>query len=163
MSDILEFVFNNEEKTVVKVPNTTKINMSVDGEFQLVEFIPEVEVYKPKFKRNQFVVDLTSNLLYRIENPCKANDENKRLATPEEIDGYLKPKNKMLDDNGNIVDWKPKIWEMYFVCNLTTEDFYRSVIFDGDLSDTRMFSRKIAFPTREQAIKKTKELLNIKD
>ena len=162
MSEILEFVFNNEEKTVVKVPNTTKINMSVDGEFQLIEFIPEVEVYKPKFKRNQFVVNLTSNLLYRIENPCKANDENKRLATPEEIDVYLKQKNQMLDDNGNIVDWKPKIGEKYYVCNLTTEYFYHIIIFDGDLTDTRRFSRKIAFPTKEQAIEKTKEFLNIK-
>ena len=162
MSEILEFVFNNEEKTVVKVPNTTKINMSVDGEFQLIEIIPEVEVYKPKFKRNQFVVDLTSNLLYRIKNPCKANDENKRLATPEEIEGYLKQKNQMLDEYGNIVDWKPKMGEKYFVCNLIEEDFYRLNVFDGDLIDTRIFSRKIAFPTREQAIKKTKELLNIK-
>ena len=162
MSDILEFVFNNEEKTVVKVPNTTKINMSVDGGFQLIEFIPEVEVYKPKFKKNQFVVDLTSNLLYRIENPCKANDENKRLATPEEIDGYLKPKNQMLDDNGNIVYWKPKIGEEYYACNLYSEDCFVELRFDGGLFDKRVFLRKIAFSTKEQAIKKTKEFLNIK-
>ena len=162
MSDILEFVFNNEEKTVVKVPNTTKIYMSVDGGFQLIEFIPEVEVYIPKFKKNQFVIDLTSNLLFRVGTPCKAYDENKRLATPEEIDGYLKQKNQMLDDNGNIVDWKPKIGEIYYVCNLISEDFYNSIIFDGDLTDTRMFSREIAFSTKEQAIKKTKEFLNIK-
>ena len=162
MSEILEFVFNNEEKTVVKVPNTTKINMSVDGEFQLIEFIPEVEVYVPKFKKNQFVVDLTSNLLYRIENPCKANDENKKLATPEEIDGYLKQKNQMLDDNGNIVDWKPKIGEIYFVSDSLSFEFYSKSTFNNDKVDKLYFNRRIAFPTKEQAIEKTKEFLNIK-
>ena len=162
MSEILEFVFNNEEKTVVKVPNTTKINMLVDGEFQLIEFIPEVEVYKPKFKRNQFVVDLTSNLLYRIENPCKANDENKRLATTEEIDCYLKQKNKMLDDNGNIVDWKPKILEIYYVSNICENSLFGIYNYTNDKLDSMFFSRKIAFPTKEQAIDKTKEFLNIK-
>ena len=162
MSEILEFVFNNEEKTVVKVPNTTKINMSVDGDFQLIEFIPEVEVYKPKFKINQFVVDLTSNLLYRIENPCKANDENKRLATPEEIDSYLKPKNQMLDDNGNIVEWKPKIGEKYYVSNICEICLFVICSYNDDQLDRIFFFRKIAFPTQEQAIKKTKELLNIK-
>lgn len=163
MSEILEFVFNNEEKTVVKVPNTTKINMSVDGGFQLIEFIPEVEVYMPKFKKNQFVVDLTSNLLFRVENPCKANDENKRLATPEEIDGYLKPKNQMLDDNGNIVDWKPKIGEIYYVSNICKNSLFDTYNYTNDQLDHMFFSRKIAFSTKEQAIKKTKEFLNIKD
>ena len=161
MSEILEFVFNNEEKTVVKVPNTTKINMSVDGDFQLIEFIPEVEVKKETFIAGEIV---KSNLTGRMYRYIGIFGESGSISktTIDEKNEFLKVENKMIDDNGNIVDWKPKIGEKYFVCNLIEEDFYRLNVFDGDLIDTRIFSRKIAFPTREQAIKKTKELLNIK-
>lgn len=59
--------------------------------------------------------------------------------------------------------WVPEIKQSYFYSIIDTSDLYYQLMWQNDIYDQHRLKHNLVFKTKEEAIKRSKELLGIKD
>ena len=145
--------------TKLILPKDVKITKTSENGYDVILIEPNRQVMN-HFRPGDIVKCLKTG---EISETCTIfMSPNFILATKEEANEYLFGYNKMYDENGKIIRWKPKKGETYFIPSLTNiEEFFATFEWqNNDRHDYYWFKRNLVFSTKELAEDACKKMLN---
>ena len=144
------------EQTKLVLP-TVKITHSIKNGCSILMFEPE--------KKETFLVgeiveykELPGTYTFAKAEDILLDVYNK--TTLEEKDTFLLTQNKMIGENGEVVRWKPKKGDEYYISNTYHKNYVTNACWIDSELDNEYFSRLITFPIFDLARENTLKMLN---
>ena len=144
------------EQTKLVLPKNVKIYHSIENGCSILMFEPEK---KETFVVGEIVKSKSTGKIYEYVG-IFGESQSISKTTIEEKDAFLLSKNLMIGENGEVVRWKPKMSELYFVPNAIEYNLYSRLGWRNDETDNRCFNSGIVFSTKELAIEAHDKMLN---
>ena len=145
------------EQTKLVLP-TVKITHSIENGCSVLMFEPEKketflvgEIVEYKELPGTYTFAKTDGILLDVYNK----------TTLEEKDAFLLTQNKMISENGEVLRWKPKYGQQYFIPSFgNVIQKYIPYTYAEDSVDNRYFEDKMMFSTIKLAIEAHDKMLN---